>query len=190
MGHSPPGAVCFSAGLPQVHKSCLKTCSSIHGATGPARALLHGLLWACPLALALAWGPHGLQGVSGLQRNVLPHHGLPHRLQGNLLSCACNNLSSSVFTDLGVCRGLFFSHIFSLLSFTCCCAAVYFPLPKDVTPEVLLLGLALAGASWILLALALSNTGEASGIFSQKTPLCPHQHQSVAMQTQHNPLNM
>lgn len=68
----PPRAVCFSAGLPQVHKSCLKTssstCSSIHGATGAARTLLHGfpwghgLLWAHPLALALAWGPPWASG--------------------------------------------------------------------------------------------------------------------------------
>lgn len=123
MGSSPSGTGCFSAGLPQVSKSCLKTCSSmcssIHGATGPARNLLH-----CRLPTG-SWPPLGVSPSSGTARGMqgdvcsavdlhgdsLPHHGLPHRLQGNLLPRAWNTFPSSVFTDLGVCRVYFtYSH--------------------------------------------------------------------------------
>ena len=115
-------------GPPRGHKSCQQTCSSVvsslHGSTGPARNLLQRGLptgsqrpWGIPL---LRCGVlHGLQvdicstvNLHGLQGDSLPHHGLPHGLQGNLCSGAWSTSSPSFFTDLGVCRvvSLTYSH--------------------------------------------------------------------------------
>ena len=89
---------------------------SLHRATGPARSLLqHWLPMGSqpPLGIHLLWRGvlHRLQvdicstvNLHGLQGDSLPHHGLPHGLQGNLCSGAWSTSSPSFFPDLGVCR--------------------------------------------------------------------------------------
>ena len=47
--------------------------------------------------------------LPGLQGDSLPHHGLPHGLQGNLCSGAWSISSPSFCTDLGVCRAVSFT---------------------------------------------------------------------------------
>jgi len=103
---------CFSLGG---HKSCQQTCFPLHGSTGPARSLLqHGLSTASQPPLGIHLLRRGVlcglqmeicstMDVHGLQGDSLPHHGLLHRLQGNLCSGAWNTSSPS-FTDFGVCR--------------------------------------------------------------------------------------
>ena len=108
--------------LPQGHKSCQQTCSSVGSSlqrsTDPARSLLqHGLPTGSqpPLGTHLLWCGvlPGLQveicstvDLPGLQGDSLPHQGLPHGLQGNLCSGAWSISSPSFFTDLGVCRAV------------------------------------------------------------------------------------
>jgi len=106
-------------GPPLCHKSCQQTCSgvgfSLHGSTGPAMSLLQcglptgsqpasgihlpwrGVLRGLHVEICSTMDLHGLQGHS------LPHHGLPHGLEGNLCSGTWSTSSPS-FTDLGVCR--------------------------------------------------------------------------------------
>ena len=83
-----------------------------------------------PLGIHLLWRGvlDGLQveicstvDLPGLQRDRLPHHGLPHGLQGNLCSSAWSMSSPSSFTDLGVCRAvsLTYSHSSLRLQFLC-----------------------------------------------------------------------
>ena len=59
--------------------------------------------------------------LRGLQGDSLPHHGLHHRLQGNLCSGAWS-ISPSSFPDLGVCRAVshlhFLCHSFSAAFFS------------------------------------------------------------------------
>ena len=103
-GCSPSGTDCSSMGPPRGYKSGQKTCSSLgsslHRATAPARSLLQ-----CGLPTG-SQPPPGIpllqRGVlprlqveicspvdlPGLQGHSLPHHGLPHGLQGNLCSSA------------------------------------------------------------------------------------------------------
>ena len=84
--------------------------------SGHTHLLWHGVL-------------HGLQvdicstvDLHGLQRHNLCYRCLLYGLQGNLCSCVWStSSSSSSFSDLGVCRVV--SHIFSLISPSCCCAA-------------------------------------------------------------------
>ena len=123
----PSGISCSSTDHLQGHKSCQQTCSivgsSFHRSTGYARSLLQCGLSRCsqpPLGIhPLRQGIlRGLQvdicssmDLHGLQRDSLPHHGLHHRLQGNL--CIRSTSSPScLLTDLGVCRvvSLTYSH--------------------------------------------------------------------------------
>jgi len=90
--------------------------SSLHGSTGPGSNLLQCRLpkgSQAALGIHLLWHEvvHGLQvdicsavDVHGLWGDSLPHHGLLHRLQGNLCSGSWSMFSPSFFTDLGVCR--------------------------------------------------------------------------------------
>jgi len=128
-GRSPSGTDCSSMGHPRVHKSCQQTCSSVasslHRSTGPGINLLQCRLSTGsqpPLGIHLLWHEvlHRLQvdmcftmDLHRLQWDNLPHHGLHHRLQGKLCSCACITSFCCFFTDLGVCRVVY--HIFSLL---------------------------------------------------------------------------
>ncbi|KAK4832092.1 hypothetical protein QYF61_020707 [Mycteria americana] len=68
--------------------------------------LQHGVLHGLQVDICSTMDLHGLQG------DTLPHHGLHHRLQGNLCSGAWSTSSTSFFTDLGVCRvvSLTYSH--------------------------------------------------------------------------------
>jgi len=129
MGCSPSETDCFSVGSLRAHKPCQQTCSSVGSSLPMGPQVLpeaccsmglpqrHSLLRAHPPAPA--WGFfHGLQvdicctvNLHGLQWDSLPHHGLHHRLQGNLCSGTWST-SSLFFTDLGVCRvvALTYSH--------------------------------------------------------------------------------
>jgi len=131
-GCSPSGTGCSSMGPQRGHKPCQPTCSSVgsslHGSAcrvcmswqEPAPVCApHGVTASFKHPPALVWGPfHGLQvdicstmDLHGLQGHSLPHHGLYHKLQGNLCSSSLST-SSSFVTDLGVCRGesLTYSH--------------------------------------------------------------------------------
>ena len=88
------------------------------------RGVLHGL----QVDICSTVDLHGLQGDS------LPHHGLYHRLQGNLCPGTWSTSSLSFFTDLGVYRVV--SLIFSLLS-SAAVAQGFFPLLKYVITEAL-----------------------------------------------------
>jgi len=122
---------CCSVGPLWGHKSCLKTCSSVssslHGSTGPGRSLLQHRLFTVSQPPS---GIHQLQrgvlhrlqvdicstvDLHGLQRHSLPHHGLQHRLQGNLCSVAWSTSSPSFFTDLCVCRVISLAYSYSSL---------------------------------------------------------------------------
>ena len=88
--------------------------------------------------------------LHGPQGDNLHHHGLHHRLQGNLCSGTWSTSSPSFFTDLGVCRvvSLTFSHS-SLLA----AAQHFLPFPKYVVTEALpalLIGSALASGGSVL----------------------------------------
>ena len=93
----------------------------------------------CRWISAPPWTSMGCRGTS------LPHHGLHHRLHGNLCSGAWSTVSCSFFTDLGVCRVVSLTYSHSPLS-----AAVpqrFLPLLKFVVTEALpplLIGSALA----------------------------------------------
>ena len=123
---------CFHVGPPWGHKSCQQTCfgmgSSLHGSTGPqvlpgscsgvGFPRGHSVLRASTCS-GVGSSLHGLQvdicstvELHGLPGDSLPHHGLPHGLQGNLCSGAWSTSSPSFFTDLGVCRAvsLTYSH--------------------------------------------------------------------------------
>ncbi|KAM8985013.1 phosphatidylinositol 4-phosphate 5-kinase type-1 beta isoform 1-T1 [Ara ararauna] len=137
-GCSPSGIDCSSVGLPHEHKSCSKP--------APALAPLSMEPQVLPGACSRMDYPQGhsfLQGTSnrsvmgsfcglqvdtcfivdfhGLQGHRLPHHGLHHMLQRNLCSGA---FLFSLFLHGSWCLQGCFSHIFSLLSSGCCCAAV------------------------------------------------------------------
>jgi len=122
-------------------------------ATGPARSLLqHGLstgsqfpswhiylLW-CGVFPRLQVDICSIVDLHGLQGDKLPHHGLRHRLQGNLCSSVWS--TSPSFTDLSVCC----SHLFSLLSPGCCCAVFLTLLKYAIT---LLIASALASSGFV-----------------------------------------
>jgi len=109
-----------------------------------------------PSGIHLVWCGvlHGLQvdicsivDLHGLEGDSLPHHGLHHRLQGNLCSGAWSIASLSFFTDLGIYRvlSLTYSHYSIPLYF--------FSVLKYVIPEALpplLIGSALASGGFIL----------------------------------------
>jgi len=130
--------------------------------TGPARRLLQrGLPMGSqtPLGIHLLQCGvlHGLQvdicstvDLHGLQGDSLPHHGLLHRLQGNLCSGTWSTSSTSFFT--GVCRVVSLSYSHSSLCLLLC-SRLYFPLLNCVIPEPLpplLMGLALASGGSVL----------------------------------------
>ena len=128
-----PGA-CSSAGSPRGH--------SFLQAHLPA-----------PVWTGLQVGICSTMDLPGLQGHSLPHHGLLHRLQGNLCSGAWSTSSPSFCADLGVCRAVPRVHSDSsllLLYFYC---RFFPPLLKCVIPEVLpplLMGSALARGGSIL----------------------------------------
>ena len=141
--------------------------------------LWHGLFPRLQLGICSTVDLHGLQGDS------LPHHGLFHRLQGNVFSGAWTTSSPSFFNELGVCR------VLTPLS-SCKNALTQFVfLLNYVVPEalpMLLMGLALASSGSVLepSGIVLLDIREASSSFSQKPPLWPSYYQNLAMQTQNN----
>jgi len=171
----------------------------LHGSTGPARSLLlHELpmgsqppsgthLLRCGVLCALQVEICSTVDLHGLQVDNLPHHGLLHRLQGNLCSGTWNTSSPSFFTDLGVYRAvsLTYSHSSFLLQFT--------PpshLHKHIITEalpLLLMGWTLASAGSVLELGGFDSIGHrgASSSFSQKLPLWPPHYQNFATQTQY-----
>jgi len=160
---------------------------SFHGSTGPARSLLQCGL---PTGSQLPSGIHLLrcgvlprlqvdicstEDLHGLQWDSLPHHGLPHRLQGDLCFGAWRSSSPACFTDLGVCR-VVFSHVFSPLSSDFSCIGVFLSFLNMLSQRHynscrLAQLWSVVGPSWSQLALALSDMGEAPSSFSQKPPL-------------------
>ena len=113
----------------------------------------------------------------GAAGRVLPHHGVLHRLQGNLCSGAWSTCSPSFFTDLGVCRII--SLTYSLFSLP---AAVvqFFPLLKFILSQThyhyrwWARPWPAAGQSWSWLAYVLLDMGAAFSSFSQK--MDPHRN--------------
>jgi len=135
-GSLPRGAVLQEQAAPVSpwgYKPCQQTCSgvgsSLHGSAGLDRSLLqcgapHRVTNPFRHPPAPVWGPfHRLQvdicstmDVHGLQGDNLPHHGLHHELQGKTLCSGTSSTSSpSFFTDLGVCRVVFFTSFHSFL---------------------------------------------------------------------------
>lgn len=55
-------------------------------------------------------------GLHGLQRNNLPHHSLHRGLQGNFCSSAWSTSSSSIRSDLAVCRAVSLRYFHYFLS--------------------------------------------------------------------------
>ncbi|XP_048158286.1 uncharacterized protein LOC125325369 isoform X1 [Corvus hawaiiensis] len=118
MGYSPSGTGCSSVGPPQGHKSCQKTCSSmassLQGSTcpfqepDPVHASHRVTDFFCSSTCSSMGLLYGLQvelcTLMDLQgcRPQLPHHGLHHRLQGNLSSSTWSTSCPS--TGFGVCR--------------------------------------------------------------------------------------
>ncbi|XP_049649848.1 uncharacterized protein LOC126035355 [Accipiter gentilis] len=210
---SPSGAHCSSAGPPRAHKSCQKTCSvgsSLHRSAGPARNLLQrGVPTGSqpPLGTHLLRRGvlHGLQvdicstvDLPGLQGDSLPHHGLHHRLQGNLRSSAWSISSPSFFTDLGVRR---------LVSLTCSHSSLrqlFLPVPtfffllKSVITEALplsLIGSALAGGGSVsepagMGSLSLEHRGSFQQLLTEATPVTPPRYQNLATENQYRRLTL
>ena len=87
-----PGA-CFSAGSQHSVTPLHRVTASFGDPPAPA----WGTSWAAGEDLLHLGPPWAAEGS-------LPHHGLLHRLQGNLCSGARSTSSPSFFTDLGVCR--------------------------------------------------------------------------------------
>lgn len=132
------------------------------------------LLWhgSAPQATGGSLLPCGPPWAAGPQ---LAHHGLHHRLWGNLCSSTWS-ISSHSFTGLSVCRAVpptfshsslwlqlllcrFFPNFFNLL----CQRRCHHRSQAQPWPA--------AGPSWSQLALAPLNPGEVSGSFSQNFPL-------------------
>jgi len=88
----------------------------LHRSTGPAKEpasaqASHRVIASLSIHLLQHGVLHGLQvdicstvDLHGVQGDSLPHHGLHHRLHGNLCSGTWSNFSPSFFADLGVCR--------------------------------------------------------------------------------------
>ncbi|KAM9590846.1 uncharacterized protein ACIBXB_005895 [Morphnus guianensis] len=190
---SPSGTDCSSVGPPRGHKSCQKICSvgsSLHRSAGPARSLLQrrvptGSQPPSGTHLLRCGVLHGLQvdicstvDLHGLQGDSLPHHGLHHRLQGNLCSGAWSISSPSFFTDLGVRR---------VVSLTCSHSSLRLPntpvptffLLKNVITEALplsLIGSALAGGGSFLEPAgmgSLEHRGSFQQLLTEATPVTP-----------------
>ena len=146
-----------------------------HGATGPASkpaaawGSLHRVTAPARSLERLSTGCSFLQGTStvvlhGLEGDNLRHHGL----QRNLCSGAWS--TSSFFINLSVFRAVSLTSSHSSLR---AAAQHFLPFLKYVITEAvppLLMGSALASDRSIL-ELALSDTGAASGGFSQRPPL-------------------
>jgi len=138
---------------PQGHRSCQEP--------APVWAS-HGITAFFGHPPALVWGPfHGLQmdicstmNLHGLQGDRLPHHGLLHRLQGNLSSGTWSTSSSPPSSLTLVSAELFLSHSLTPLSCcTYCYTGRFSPQLKYVMPEVLppsLMGLASASSGSVL----------------------------------------
>jgi len=91
--------------------------------------------------------------LRGLQGHSVPHHGLLHRLQGNLCSGAWSTSSPSFFTGLGVCKVFSLTSSHSSLWLQLLLRSSLFPLLNYVIPEALpplLMGSALVGSGSIL----------------------------------------
>ncbi|KAM9590835.1 uncharacterized protein ACIBXB_005885 [Morphnus guianensis] len=170
-----PGA-CSSAGFPRGH-SLLRETHLLR------RGVLHGL----QVDICSTMDLHGLQGDS------LPHHGLHHRLQGNLCSGAWSTSSPSFFTDLGVCRVVSLTCSHSSLWLQFLCHSNFFPPLEYVITEVLplsLIGLALASSGSVLEPAGIGSVGH-RGSFSQllteATPVTPPppRYQNLGMETQY-----
>jgi len=109
--------------------------------------LRRGVLPGLQVGLCSPVGLHGLQGHS------LSHHGLLHRLQGNLCSGTWSTSCLSLCTDSGVSAGLVLSHSLTPFSGCKCHYAGVFFLLNYVIPEVLppsLMGLALVSGASVL----------------------------------------
>jgi len=146
-GCSPSGMDCSSVGPLWGHRSCQRTCSSVgllsagHSScqeSAPVWAL-HGLQLPSGL-ISLLWRGvlHRLQvdicstmDLCGLQGNNLHHHGLRHRLQGNLCSRRC----LKHLLPLGVCRVV--SLTFSHSSLPDAAVQLFLPFLKYLITEVL-----------------------------------------------------
>jgi len=102
-GCSPSGTGCSSVGPLRGHKFCQQTCSSVGSSLSMGPQVLPGGCSKCglPIRSQSPLGIHLLQlgffcglqvdicctmDLHGLQEDSLPHHGLLHRLQGNLCS--------------------------------------------------------------------------------------------------------
>jgi len=143
---------------------------SVHGSAGPARSLLqHGL----PMGFQPPSGIHLLQcGVlHGLQGDSLPHHGLHHGLQGKTSAPAPGAPPPPSSALTLVSAELFLSHRLTPLS-RLLCNCKFFPFLNMLSQRCyhrrwLARPWPAAGPSESQLALALSDTGEASSSFSQ-----------------------
>lgn len=120
MGCSPSRTDCSSLGPLWVSQVLPGACSSMGSPMESQVPSGHiHLLWYGAI--------HGLQSGSllhhGLQGDSLPNQSLYHGLQGNLCSRTWSTSYPSFSTDLVVCRVV--ALIYSLLSPSCCCAAVF-----------------------------------------------------------------
>ena len=200
-GCSPSGTDCSSVGprgvtspaskpapawaplstAPQVHRT------SLHGSAGSLGRASHGLTASFGRIHLLRRGVlHGLQvdvcstiHLHGLQGDSLPHHGLPHGLQGNLCSAAWSTSSPPSSLTL-VSAELLLSHILTPLSgCNCCCAVAFFPLLRYVIPEALppsLMGSALASNRSVLEPAGIDfigHRGSFQQLLTEATPVAP-----------------
>ena len=119
-GRTPHTLPLLQHGVPPMGDSSPQTSTWVLP-MGPARSMLQhrpSMGSQPPLGIPLLWYGvfHKMQvdtystvDLHGLQGHSLPHHGLLHRLQGNLCSSAWNTSSSPFFTDLGVSRAVSFT---------------------------------------------------------------------------------
>jgi len=120
--------------------------------------------------------------LCGLKGSNLLHHGLLHRLQGNLCSGTWSTSSPSFLADLGVYRVVYLT-FFSLL-FPTAAVQRFLPCLNYViaeAPPVSLMGSALASGGSVLEPAGTGSVQHGEpGFFCPKPPLQPCCYQNIA----------
>lgn len=184
-------------GSPTGLSSWQKVCSCMGSV--PQACSSVGFPWAAvsfrPFPPAVTWDPPWAvflrryllsMVLYGLLWDNLLHHGLPHRIQGNLRS-GIWNISSS-FADLGVCRAVFFTVLSSHTAVVQWISAYHKYIITGLL-LALLMGSALSSSRSIL---AMSSMRALPGVFSQKshlqlfttslaTKIFPHKHNTTTL---------